>query len=78
MGFTFPQYSSVCGCSKGSPYTSDVDVKRILSHSTKPQNVAVRTETKLLNRFIPHKDNARLSSNLLIFAKKSTTQNISV
>lgn len=24
IGFTFPQYVSICGCSLGSPYTSDV------------------------------------------------------
>ena len=27
MGLTFPQYFSVWGCSKGSPYTSEVEAR---------------------------------------------------
>ncbi len=29
MGFTFPQYDSSCGCTAGSPYTSEVEDSRI-------------------------------------------------
>ena len=28
MGFTLPKYVSGCGCTSGSPYTSEVDVSR--------------------------------------------------
>ena len=29
--FTFPKYVSFCGCSKGSPYISEVDARRSLA-----------------------------------------------
>ena len=29
MGFTLPQYDSGCGCTAGSPYTSEVEASRI-------------------------------------------------
>jgi hypothetical protein len=31
MGFTLPQYVSRCGCSNGSPYTSEVDASSIFA-----------------------------------------------
>ena len=31
MGLTFPQYFSVWGCSKGSPYTSEVEARMNLA-----------------------------------------------
>ena len=27
IGFTWPQYVSFCGCTSGSPYTSEVEVR---------------------------------------------------
>ncbi len=33
IGFTWPQYDSACGCTAGSPYTSDVEVRRIRTPS---------------------------------------------
>ena len=33
IGLTLPQYDSDCGCTAGSPYTSDVEVSRIRAPS---------------------------------------------
>ena len=50
IGFTWPQYVSFCGCTSGSPYTSEVEVRSMRALGREREREGVRERERKRER----------------------------